>query len=778
MTRRADFSTMSFCHPWRSYQARLLAEMDDHLSDEKLHFVAAPGAGKTVLGLEIIRRLGRRTLILAPSLLVRDQWIARLVHDYLGGAVPDWIDTDIMSDAPVRVSTYQNIHTSRTKQLPPFDLLCLDEAHHLRRSWWRTLTRLAEGNACMTLSLTATPPYDVTASEWGNYTALCGPVDAEISVPELVRSGDLCPHQDLVYLAPAANGQVYQDNLETERALFDNLARDATLIDRLRADPWIVETGLHVHAILENPVRFSAMLVYLRHNGCPVPPYAKRVLQVNDADWPALDWEWLLTLFRAFPQEHLPPGLLARLKRAGALRNDTLTLPPPAFADRLRLLKNDQAKLDAMPEIYATERAAKGDALRMAILLDRIGKTNLRLPDAPPEFNTLGVFRHLLDRVGPTRMAVLTGQFAILPKDVSEGLDGQEVPGAAGYALVDGAQHVTAVDRANRAFSAGAVEIIIGTQSFLGQGWDAPALNALVLGTGLKSFVAVNQLRGRALRSFSEQPEKTSHIWHMAVVPHQRAEGEDVDRLRSRFACFVRLDRDEGAIHSDFDLAEDVVGQNTLAKTRARTCATLAAEWQAALVTQNGLAAHLRTHTILPLRHRLQSLPVPAMSFWGRLAVEFGRAPSVSQTRRVVDRIARMTIASLSELGDLPPVTRDLAPIVTWDGTAWQVGITATCKLDEAIFHEVFQQIFNPVDGPRYVISVHSGLLHKSFQYFAVPDRFGSHKDRATVFWRNWRAYIGRGTLVYTRTVAGRGVLQAARLSSSGRETQSRTRWH
>ncbi len=777
MTRPADFSDMAFCHSWRSYQARLLEEIDDHLKDDKLHFVAAPGAGKTVLGLEIIRRLGRRTLILAPSLLVRDQWIARLVTDYLGGAVPDWISTDITSDAPVRVSTYQNVHTSRTKSLPPFDLLCLDEAHHLRRSWWKTLTRLAERTGCMTLSLTATPPYDVNASEWNNYTALCGPVDAEISVPELVRSGDLCPHQDLVYLAPAANGRDYHDSLVSERALFDDLAGDDALLASLSADPWIVATQTHVAAILDNPVRFSAMLVYLRHNDRPAPPYARRVLQVNDADWPALDWHWLLTLFQEFPTEKLPPTVLTRLKGAGALRNDRLTLPPPAFADRLHLLRNDQAKLDAMPDIYATERAARGTRLRMAILLDRIGKTNLRLSDAPPGFNTLGVFRHLLDHVGQTPMAVLTGQFAILPAALGSGLEGRTVPGVPGYVLVGGALHSDAVSRANRAFSAGDVEVIIGTQSFLGQGWDAPALNALVLGTNLKSFVAVNQLRGRALRTSSTQPDKTAHIWHMAVVPDHRTEGDDINRLKRRFECFVRLDRDARAIHSDFAVAQTVTDQNALAKTRADTGRSLADEWQAALKTDSGPKAKLTTRTVLPSRQRLQALPVPALSFWGRLAAEFGRPPSVSQAQRGIERLARMTIASLSELGDLPPVTADLIPLVAWDGTTWQVGITSTCKLDEAIFHETLQQMFNPVDSPRYVISVKSGLLHSNFQYFAVPDRFGSHKDRARIFWRNWQGYVGRGALVYTRTVDGRGVLQAARISSSGRRTSTRTRW-
>ena len=51
---------------WRIYQQRVLEELSQHFSDKKLHVVAAPGAGKTTLGIEVIRLLGNPTLILSP----------------------------------------------------------------------------------------------------------------------------------------------------------------------------------------------------------------------------------------------------------------------------------------------------------------------------------------------------------------------------------------------------------------------------------------------------------------------------------------------------------------------------------------------------------------------------------------------------------------------------------------------------------------------------------------------------------------------------------------
>ena len=53
-------ATMEFRWPWRPYQRRVLAEIERHLGDRKLHIVAAPGSGKTILGLEVFRRQADR----------------------------------------------------------------------------------------------------------------------------------------------------------------------------------------------------------------------------------------------------------------------------------------------------------------------------------------------------------------------------------------------------------------------------------------------------------------------------------------------------------------------------------------------------------------------------------------------------------------------------------------------------------------------------------------------------------------------------------------------
>lgn len=202
---------MRFTGVWRDYQARVLDEMESHFDDRRLHVVAAPGAGKTVLGLEIIRRIGRPALIFSPTVAIREQWLQRLCSLFLDEPpLPSSISRDIADPRELTLSTYQALDSFRRSERldkvigllesrGPLTLV-LDEAHHLRREWWRCLERLASALGDLRIvALTATPPYDASFAEWARYEGLCGPVDLEIGIPELVRNGDLCPHRTMSF---------------------------------------------------------------------------------------------------------------------------------------------------------------------------------------------------------------------------------------------------------------------------------------------------------------------------------------------------------------------------------------------------------------------------------------------------------------------------------------------------------------------------------------------------------------------------------------------------
>ena len=171
---------LEFKGTWRKYQARVLEHADRYISDGKIHIVAAPGSGKTTLGIEMIRRLNGKALILAPSITIREQWIARIEEAFLCEGIKgeEYLSQNLKQPKAITVATYQALHSAMTRfqgmqedageesgtgtdeclaeteteevDYSGFDLvetmkeagievLCLDECHHLRSEWWKAL---------------------------------------------------------------------------------------------------------------------------------------------------------------------------------------------------------------------------------------------------------------------------------------------------------------------------------------------------------------------------------------------------------------------------------------------------------------------------------------------------------------------------------------------------------------------------------------------------------------------------------------------------------------
>ena len=74
------------------------------------------------------------------------------------------------------------------------------------------------------------------------------------------------------------------------------------------------------------------------------------------------------------------------------------------------------------------------------------------------------------------------------------------------------------VDYVGKLFEQGRIQILVGTKSLLGEGWDSPCINSLILASFVGSFVLSNQMRGRAIRIDKNNPEKSSNIWHLVTV--------------------------------------------------------------------------------------------------------------------------------------------------------------------------------------------------------------------------------------------------------------------
>lgn len=108
---------------------------------------------------------------------------------------------------------------------------------------------------------------------------MCGVIDEEITVPELVKEGTLCPHQDYVYFAfPTREEQKHLDQFEKQKHdCLNRLSADEnssrTIQSSLALTSQITDDDL-----LTNPKYLSALLIFLRFKGLPLPQYFQELL--------------------------------------------------------------------------------------------------------------------------------------------------------------------------------------------------------------------------------------------------------------------------------------------------------------------------------------------------------------------------------------------------------------------------------------------------------------------------------------------------------------------
>nr|WP_275297033.1 DEAD/DEAH box helicase family protein [Jannaschia sp. Os4] len=809
---------MRFRHPWRAYQARVLADLEGHMDDDRLHVVAAPGAGKTVLGLEVMRRLGRPALILSPSLAIRNQWIDRLADLFLDGARPGWVSTDLRAPAPMTVATYQALHA--LGDLAPlaeagFGTLILDEAHHLRRAWWAALADLGDRVDARSVALTATPPYDVSGAEWRRYDALAGPVDAEIGVPELVRTGDLVPHRDLVRLVRLPPGSGHADLARADADLRAALRGRADLCDLLLGHPWMRDPHSDLDALLSAPDLVAAMIVYLADAGRDPPAEALRVLGLRGIAIPPVTDAWLQTLCGGL-RDDLPAAVVALLRRHGALARGRVSIPPGG-ARRRTMLRDAPDLFEAVRDAVDVERGTLGPDLRMAILCEHVGAGAVTLaaqepgafaPDAVagrvradrragrPDAGT--TFERLRAGPGaPDDLGVLTGSLCIAPAAAprGEGVAARPLPHDPRYVRLTFEAGADRVARMSDLVAAGHVRVLIGTRALLGQGWDLPALNALVLATNVASFVSSNQMRGRAIRRDPAAPGKTANIWHVAVADPEGG-GPEVDDLRARFDTFVHLDPVRGSIRSGWLSPGEADPARQAA--RARDGAGLARAWDAALeaggpsprlrhrvATATAPRGLVRTDVLTRAVPRIGAAAalgvgwgtlsgglwtgVAALAAAGALAVP--TAPSLLRLARhgtLAGSLGQAGAALLHAMAETGLVRTPRAALSvetgTEDGLAWAALRGGTLP-EETRFQSLLADLLGPVGNPRYLLLRESYLGDRlRIAPHAVPGDLGRNRDGATALLDGWRRHVGPARLAYTRTVEGRHALLRARM--------------
>ncbi|OFP62051.1 DEAD/DEAH box helicase family protein [Streptococcus sp. HMSC078H12] len=568
---------LSFKGQWRQYQQRVLDKAESFMDDGKIHLVAAPGSGKTTLGIEFIQRFGNPTLILVPTVTIRQQWVNRIKQAFLSNAnqAEQLISQDLKRPKMITVATYQALHSAMNQvvgdsliedtddesQQEHFDFqgfdirktfgdqdlgtLCLDECHHLRNEWWKSLEIFRKSfPKIKMISLTATPPYEGEPALWERYISMCGEIDEEITVPELVKEGTLCPHQDYVYFAfPTKEERTQLDQFEKQKLNFlTKLSTDINFSNTIQSSP-ALSNQISDDDLLANPKYLSAILIFLRSKNLPFPQRFQGLLATKAL--PTFTLEWFETLLNGlifqvpnwygFTEEAFNQ-LKSDLKANGLIERNQVKLIRNKKQDVL--LNQSLGKLNAVRDIFKAEYQSLGNNLRQLVLTDFIRKDfQVHLGDKNAQFTQLGVLsyfesirREMIEQSWTVPIAVLTGSLVIIPTSAKEHLERLIPNSRLSYDIigqlsqedylkvsVSGSHHdlVTAL---TQLFQEGYIQVIIGTKSLLGEGWDAPCVNSLILASFVGSFMLSNQMRGRAIRVWPDNPDKTSNIWHLVSI--------------------------------------------------------------------------------------------------------------------------------------------------------------------------------------------------------------------------------------------------------------------
>jgi superfamily II DNA or RNA helicase len=102
-------SELGFRHEFRKYQRQILDRIEAAgEADRKHHIVAPPGSGKTIVGLELIRRFGDPAVVFAPTATIQQQWCEE-VRLFSEGPTGDLVSREPRRFAPINIYTYQLI---------------------------------------------------------------------------------------------------------------------------------------------------------------------------------------------------------------------------------------------------------------------------------------------------------------------------------------------------------------------------------------------------------------------------------------------------------------------------------------------------------------------------------------------------------------------------------------------------------------------------------------------------------------------------------------------
>lgn len=855
-----NFNNIKFNGTFRDYQSIILKNANEYLKDGRVNIVAAPGSGKTILGLELIRGMSAPALVLSPSVTIRQQWGQRFESNFIpqGENPQSYVSYDLKEPSLITSVTYQALHaaysktalkseadeeeTEREKEedFSGFDLIstiksngirtiCLDEAHHLRSEWQKALEGFLNqlGSSVVIISLTATPPYDSTPNEWKRYSDLCGEIDEEIFVPQLVAQKTLCPHQDYIYFS-------YPTDKESEAIVNYNkksvectnsIITSGLLYKALEASKLISSYNLAEELLCDNFEEFSSLIKIVSNSGVRLPQNLTKLVEKNGriSNYTLCDaekaFQFVIDRSDIFTEE-ISENLRSTLSQNALIDKRKVCLNSN---DKLnKILMSSMGKLSSINQIVNAEYSQLRNSLRMLILTDFIKKDMLGIVGTNDEITSMGtvpIFESIRRNCDKTaNLAVLSGTLVILPNavlnDVVAIADSQNVTYTVHpidntiYSKVNfSGSNKNKVSIITEAFQKGFINILIGTKSLLGEGWDSPCINSLILASFVGSFMLSNQMRGRAIRIDKTNLQKASNIWHLVTVEPQELSklssdneitGGDYDTVKQRFECFLAPAYHSNVIESGIERIDilkppynktgfDNINRQMLSIASDRE--TMKERWNASVnnsshpqvlevaeipktaqpkgfVFKNKLALVLLIVLFLIsvvigifilasdiyVIVKILMLVAILLLFGVNIVKNINKIKSFVSPENTVKTLSECVFATLKSTDDI----KSSNAIVKV--TANQASAYVSCMLANATAHEnkifstAVSELFSPIDNPRYIL-IKDGDYTNSF---ACPSIIGNKKENAETL----ASYISKKakgfSVIYTRSENGR----------------------
>jgi len=862
-----DFSNIQFKGTFRSYQQNVLDNRSKYLENRKIHIVAAPGSGKTTLGIELIKRLKEPALILSPSITIRNQWGKRIKDGFLNETedIHDYVSYSLKNTSLFTSITYQSLHAAFhhlidkdeteneiedqvfTVDYSDFDLLnevknsgiktiCLDEAHHLRSEWYKALSAfLSHFDQDFTvIALTATPPYDSNPIEWEHYVSLCGEIDEEIFVPELISEQNLCPHQDYIYFNYPTDTELktlkeyYQRVNDAETSIFSC----PLMIDFMKS--FYADYEQPLYEVFEHAKHYYTLMLMVSEDEVKSPRRLKRLLsktyptyQLNHKMIEELV-QFMLDREDIFTSE-LTHFINHTLKAFGVLERGK-----PVFTLTQSLKRNiisSIGKIASIGEIARFESETLGNDLQMLVLTDYIKKELIHQIGSNEELLTFGavpIFEVIRRNIDPKiKLAMLTGSLVIIPKSIESKLLEQALihktqisfePITSEYEIVKMKGSIKdSVGLVTYLFENRDIDIMVGTKSLLGEGWDSPCINTLIMASFVGSYMLSNQMRGRAIRVDKNDPDKVASIWHLATiepyhavklhwydrnslsVEYEKNEivSEDFQMLKRRFKTFLGPQYSSGEIQSGIERIDIIqppysnlrfqyFNQSTMEVAKQRD--QVRRQWEEATklgftkeivdaseVSKDFYPTGVIIYDILPnslvdvllTRILVENISMDGSIVFNIILLMMIVFISVKPIRRIIwnsspkRMIEGISTAVFKTMKKLALIQSHSAVVHTeknlWGG--YNTYLEHGTQYEKTLFSNAIKEVFSKIESPKYITISYRNLFGVPLYFytnsFSVPTIFSSNRDRVDEYVKYLEDYIGKVKAIYTRSSTG-----------------------